>query len=285
MQLEQSSPACETVGRLLTDDGYPLQYRVWRRQETCHAMIVFLNGVMSHSGWFRKLAEKLAASNICVVGADRRGSGLNEQDRGDVPSRLTLLRDLRAIVEQQHPCDIPVYLAGWCWGGVLAINAALEFGALFKGLILLAPGLFPSQVIIRAMEEQVRLASGSRLAHRYLRSPIQEHMFTDGPYLREFILLDKLRLLTFTPRFHRIMLGMGVFAARHLVHLSQPVLLLLAKRDVTVDNDQTLDAFAQVSKAPVTPLILECQHGMQFEVPQLMASHISRWVSSISPSS
>jgi alpha-beta hydrolase superfamily lysophospholipase len=283
MQLEQISSSCEAVSHLLTDDGYLLQYRVWKRQEICHAMIVLLNGVMSHSGWFRTLAEKLAASNLCVVGADRRGSGLNKEDRGDIPSRLLLLSDLRAIVEREHPYDIPVYLAGWCWGGVLAVNAALELGTLFKGLILLAPGLFPSQIIIRAMEEEVRHASGSRFAPRYLRSPIQEQMFTDGPYLRDFILKDNLRLLTFTPRFHRITVGMGAVAVRHLVRLSQPVLLLLARRDITVDNSQTLDAFARVSA--VTPMIFECQHGMQFEVPDLLATRIANWVDSVSSTS
>jgi hypothetical protein len=56
------------------------------------------------------------------------------------------------------------------------------------------------------------------------------------------------------------------------------VLLVLARRDVTVENEQTLDAFAQVSKAPVTSVFVDCHHGMQFEAPQLLAHHIYDWL-------
>jgi pimeloyl-ACP methyl ester carboxylesterase len=88
-------------------------------------------------------------------------------------------------------------------------------------------------------------------------------------------------LLTFTPRFWRIMIAMRASAERHLPELSQPVLLVLARRDVTVENEQTLNAFSRVAKASVTPVFLECHHGLQFEAPQLLASHTYSWLKQV----
>ncbi len=272
------SSASEIISRLVTRDGYCLRYRVWSRPEPPDGVLVLLNGVMSHSAWFRELAGAMAGLNLCVIGADRRGSGLNEQDRGNVPSRSALLRDLRAIIEQQRVPNVPVYLAGWCWGGVLAVHAALEFSELFRGLILIAPGLFPSQSIIRVMQEQKKVTTNALLDQPCLRTPIQEDMFTNGPQLNDFILKDQLRLLTFTPRFWRIMIAMRASAERHLPQLAQPVLLILARRDLTVENEETLNAFTHLAKASVTSVFFDCQHGLQFEAPQLLASHIYSWL-------
>jgi hypothetical protein len=36
-----------------------------------------------------------------------------------------------------------------------------------------------------------------------------------------------------------------------------------------------------VSKAPVTSMFLDCNHGMQFEAPQLLASHIYDWLQTL----
>jgi acylglycerol lipase len=272
------SSASEIIGRLVSRDGYCLHYRVWTRPEPPDGVLVLLNGVMSHSAWFRELAGAMVDLNLCVIGADRRGSGLNEQDRGNVHSRSVLLRDLHAIIEQQRVPNVPVYLAGWCWGGVLAVHAALEFSELFRGLILIAPGLFPSQSIIRVMQEQESVTTNAPLDQPCLRTPIQEDMFTNGPQLNDFILKDQLRLLTFTPRFWRIMIAMRASAERHLPQLTQPVLLILARRDLTVRNEETLNVFTHVVKAPVTSVFFDCQHGVQFEAPQLLASHIYSWL-------
>ena len=46
-------------------DGYPLQYRVWPAATgEVRATVVFLNGVMSHSGWFAPLAPALTAAGV-----------------------------------------------------------------------------------------------------------------------------------------------------------------------------------------------------------------------------
>jgi alpha-beta hydrolase superfamily lysophospholipase len=285
VQLSSAMPSeslliTETVRGVLAEDGYQLHYRVWNGSRYPRAMIVLVNGVMSHSGWFRSLARSLAARNLLVVGADRRGSGLNHGARGDAASAEVLVKDLSKIIEQERLEDCALYLAGWCWGAVLAINAAEEFRSFVHGLILLAPGLYPSAAIKRAMQEQEKHLKDNVFNAPCLVSPIREDMFTHGPYLDDFIRRDEFRLLTFTPRFYRIMLRMGLTAITQLADLEHPVLLILATKDAAVDNDQTRRAFERVKKTSVTVATCDCQHGMQFEATEHLVEHITYWLDS-----
>jgi acylglycerol lipase len=272
------SPPTEVIRTVESEDGYRLQFRVWPARGLPVATLVLLTGLMSHSGWFRELAGLLAASLLNVVGADRRGSGLNLEERGDVRSRDVLLSDLRRIVDHEES-GVPMYLAGWCWGAVLAVNAVLEFGDRFKGLILLAPGLFPSAQIKRAMIQ----ADLDALEHpaappRMLPSPMKEEMFTDNPRFREAIAQDVLAVREFTPQFIQVSRQMQLIAAARLAQLAHPVLLMLAARDQAVDNKTTLARFQKLRNAAVTSLTLPCSHGMQFEAPREIASNINNWL-------
>ena len=77
----------ECIKTAVCEDGYRLRYRLWPAAGSTAGSMILVNGMMSHSGWFRDLAHLLTGCQLDVVGADRRGSGLNECDRGDAPSR------------------------------------------------------------------------------------------------------------------------------------------------------------------------------------------------------
>lgn len=271
-----SAPA-EIIKVVECEDGYSLQYRVWPAHDMPVATIILVNGVMSHSGWFRELGAMLAALQLKVVGADRRGSGLNHDNRGDARSRHILLSDLRKILEREES-GVPAYVAGWCWGAVLAVNAALEFGSMFKGLVLLAPGLFPSEKINRAMRSTVREAQDTPTDSPRLESPITQEMFTNIPCFRKFISTDILALRSFTPRFLEVSRKMSLVAAARLSQLAHPVLLLLAAHDQTVDNKTTLERFRKLRSVDLTSATLPCNHGVQFEAPREIARHIAGWL-------
>lgn len=267
----------ELIRTVECEDGYRLQFRVWPAKGLPVATLVLVNGMMSHSGWFRELATLLAALQINVVGADRRGSGLNQRDRGDVPSREILLSDLLRTIDQEAKGDA-VYLAGWCWGAVLAVNAALEFGSKFKGLVLLAPGLFPSAPIKRAIQDNIEALQHATSPPRLLPSPMKDEMFTDIPEFRELVDRDVLAVREFTPRFIQVSRQMQLIAVARLAQLTHPVLLLLAARDQAVDNKTTLARFQKLRRAAVTSATLPCNHAMQFEAPQEIANNIGSWL-------
>lgn len=268
-----------SIGTIECDDGYLLRYRIWPTTGEPVAALFLVNGMMSHSGWFGELASALSGSQFKVIGADRRGSGLNKSDRGNAPSRHVLLSDFRKVIEAED-CGVPMYLVGWCWGAVLVINAALEFGGAFSGVVLLTPGLFPSEEIDRAIRSNATQMQQSCDDSSLLTSPLTEDMFTPIHEFREFIAGDELAIRAFTPQFVRVSQQMLLVATSRLAQLTLPVLLLLAGNDRAVNNVRTLNAFQRLPAGRVTSATLPFHHGMQFEAPREIASLITRWLGS-----
>ena len=64
-------------------DDYRWHYRFYPPTgQPRPARIVYLHGIQSHGGWYEGSCAHLAAAGFPVYFLDRRGSGLNEQDRG-----------------------------------------------------------------------------------------------------------------------------------------------------------------------------------------------------------
>lgn len=274
---QRDTVSIEYINTVVCEDGYRLRYRLWPAPGSTTGTMILVNGMMSHSGWFRELAHLLTGLQLDVVGADRRGSGLNECDRGDAPSRQILVSDLRRIIERED-CGAPIYVVGWCWGALPTVNLALDLGQELNGLVLLAPGLFPSPQIKHAAQERLIASQDADPHSPVLRSPLTEEMFSNRAGVRDFILNDDLAQRMFTPRFFRITSEMSLIATARLPQLTQPLLLLLAANDEAVDNKQTLKAVQRLRRTAVTTATLVCHHGMQFEAPQEIVSHISQWL-------
>jgi pimeloyl-ACP methyl ester carboxylesterase len=273
---QQDAVSTENIHTVVCEDGYQLHYRLWAAPGATAGTMILVNGMMGHSGWCRELANLLTHLQLDVVGADRRGSGLNERGRGDLPSREMLLSDLRRVIENEDRAA-PLYLLGSCWGALPAINLALELGQKLSGLVLLAPGLFPSPRITRAIREQMIAAHSAATDSPVLRSPLTAEMFSDRVDIREFVCNDRFAQRQFTPRFFRVTREMSLIATVGLSQLKQRLLLLLAASDETSDNEKTLKAF-QPLPSIVATAILPCHHGMQFEMPKAIVMHISLWL-------
>lgn len=267
----------ESVNTVFCHDGYPLRYRVWPSARPGVANLVLINGMMSHSGWFRDLATRLREWQVNVIGADRRGSGLNENQRGDLQSRQTLISDLVRIIEHEDR-RVPTFILGWCWGALPAILLCLELGNRLGGLTLLAPGLFPSNQIKRAAGMELGLSPGPDIDCPTLRSPLTAAMFSDQASIQQCIFHDSLAQRLFTRRFFQITAEMSLMAAGRLSQLSLPVLLLLAAHDVTVDNQCTLRAFSRLRHTVLTSATLTCNHGMHFEAPRAIVMYVTTWL-------
>jgi acylglycerol lipase len=212
-----------------------------------------------------------------VVGADRRGTGLNERNRGDAPSGQALVSDLRRIIESEDS-GLPIYVVGWSWGAVLLVNTALELGPKLSGLVFLAPGLFPSAEVKRRVREEVTTCRDLKADFPCLSSPLTPEMFSDRENFRNFIRHDDLTQRVFTPRFFRIAGEMSLIANARLSQLAQPTLLLMAAKDETADNQQTVKAFHRLPRTLLTTDSLNCQHGMQFEAPHEIVMRILHWL-------
>lgn len=254
-------------------DGYRLTYRVWPAVRP-RATLVLFNGIMSNAAWFGPLIGPLRERGYRVVGADRRGSGLNREGRGDAPSAGQLVADARAILEAESDPEGPTCLLGWCWGAALATVTAAEAGAPVDGLVLVTPGLWNTDAVRRAMQRQAdKLADGPADA-TCIDSPIEESMFTTGPWLDGFIRRDADRVLEITPRLVEHSVKLATLAMAKLRRISAPLLVLLAEHDAATDNEATRRALSRLPAPQVEIVTLPTHHGMQFEAPDAVASAI-----------
>ncbi|WP_437733418.1 alpha/beta hydrolase [Sorangium sp. So ce1335] len=258
-------------------DGYRLRYRTWSPEGAPRATLVLLNGVMSHSGWFQPLAGPLVGAGLKLVGADRRGTGLNKEARGDAPSAKALVDDVKSILDAERVAGAPVHLVGWCWGAVLAINVVAEHESSFASLVLLAPGLYPTEALKRRMSDQEEVRKSNPPERPCLESPIREDMFTSGPWLASFIATDEDRTQHFSPRFHGVMTKMAMGAAARLRHVGLPMLVVLADEDRATDNAQTEVALGRLTSTKVSIEHVRSAHGIQFDAPDELARILVSW--------
>jgi pimeloyl-ACP methyl ester carboxylesterase len=125
-------------------DGAALGYVKYENPGAKTALI-YLHGIESHSGWFAKAATLLRDRGYAVYCLDRRGSGINRENRGfvsgHVDSYKTLLNDIRAFIGPLRKRYDSVFLLGVSWGGKLALGYGLTYPDDVRGLVLITPGI------------------------------------------------------------------------------------------------------------------------------------------------
>src|SRR5262245_51384195 len=130
-------------------DGYCLHYRHWVPEAPPQARIVALHGIQSHSGWYEYSTRKLCDAGYEIYFVDRRGSGLNQESRGDTPHQERWISDVIQVLSEVRYLsrgDLtrrPLVLLGVSWGGKPAIVTAARRPDLVDALALLYPGLCP----------------------------------------------------------------------------------------------------------------------------------------------
>jgi alpha-beta hydrolase superfamily lysophospholipase len=267
----------ESVRSIRADGGYPLSYRIWRSDGAAAGTIVLVNGMISHAGWFRKIACLLAARQLHIVGADRRGSGLNRISPGDAPSRNALLSDLQRIIDAEDAGG-PICIVGWCWGALPVVNLSLEPNHRLSRIALLAPALFASRNVERATQEQLIASRGHDEAAPVVHAPLTAEMFSKRRAVQQFIVGDELAQWSFSRRLFRITQEMSEIARAQLSKIPAPVFVVFADDDCTVDNVKTLKAVEALGRPEVVSTSLPCSHGIHLERPREVARQIAQWL-------
>jgi alpha-beta hydrolase superfamily lysophospholipase len=265
------------IAELAAADGHVLRYRVWDAAGDRQATLVMLSGIMSHSLWLAPLAERLFDAGIHVVGADRRGSGLDDVGRGDAPSAAVLVDDCNRIIDAERRGGEPLFVLGWCWGSALAIAVAHERDDV-EGLVLVTPGLWPTAEVRKAAGDALARESGKPDDEPCIATPIREDMFTRGPMLDGFVRADERRLLGYTPRLAAVSAMLAVNASVRLPQLPTSTLVILADRDEATDNAATKAALSRMKKKTIELRTLPCAHGVQFERPDELAARVGGFV-------
>jgi alpha-beta hydrolase superfamily lysophospholipase len=246
-------------------DGYRWKYRYYEPVSAARANIVCIHGIQSHGGWYEYSCRRLAEAGFAVSFLDRRGSGLNQEDRGDAPSFRRLLDDIAEYLTA-HGESRPTHLLAISWGGKLALALQRRHPGLVDGLALLCPGI--ASQVRPSLRERFSIAwsyfgSPGRLFPVPLNDP---ELFTASPEWQQFLRDDPLSVREATARLlaHSVRLdGYLRFVRRYV---TVPVLLLLAGQDRIVDNAGTrrfIESLASPDKTIVE--YPEAHHTLEYE--------------------
>jgi alpha-beta hydrolase superfamily lysophospholipase len=267
-----------SIESFTASDGYGWRYRRYVPDVTPRAHVICIHGIQSHGGWYEHSCEELRLAGYLVSFIDRRGSGLNERDRGDAPGFRRLLDDLAEFLQAEK--SLRKYLVAISWGGKLAAALQKRHPGLIDGLALLCPGFF---AIVKPSKKQ-RLAIGlSRLFHpskRFLIPLNDPERFTAEPRWQKFIAEDKLGLREATSRLLVESVRLDAYLKLVPAHVTVPVLLMLAGKDRIIDNARTrqfVESFAsrdrQIIEYP------EAHHTLEFEPqPEKFIGDLKAWL-------
>lgn len=264
-------------------DGKPLGYvRYYRPGRQAATALVYMHGITSHGAWFGEAADRLAAGGLDVFCLDRRGSGINRENRGypsgHVDSYETLLGDLHAFLQKIRLEYRRVFLVGLSWGANLAMGNSLTQPKDCDGLVLVTPGL------------RSRLKPGLGLALKVLlspsqtpvRIPIDPEMLTVQPTLQQRIASDPLRLRYVTAGFlleHRKLLER---IDRDIARNRHPVLLVLAGKDRIIDNEGVIRVLLRGGQERLDIILYSEQtHSLQLDIPERLTAAIQSWVADV----
>lgn len=248
-----------------TGDQSKLVVRIWERSDAL-ADVVYLHGIVSHGAWYESSCAHLAASGFQVHFLDRRGSGLNSENRGDIDEWTTWLTDVTDYL-QQLPQGRPRILLGISWGGILATSLARQHPEMLSGLGLICPGLCSFKAANRFQRMAVRIAARVGLNGMKVQVPLQDPaLFTNSNEGQQYVAQDPLALREITIRFAKRNLALLQSAIEAPQDIQVPVLLLLASGDPVTDNASTREFVGRIGHPDKTVIEYpDASHTLEFE--------------------
>lgn len=257
-------PGSPTLHQATASDGYHWHYRRYAPPAEPLGRVVFLHGIQSHGGWYPRSCAQVAAAGYEVFFLERRGCGLNPEQRGDTPSFRRLLDDI-AEFARPLPTDRPRILGAISWGGKTGVALQYRHPGLFDGLALVCPGFFPkvtAGLFRRLWIGRCAFRDPTRKFEIPLNDPA---LFTESERWREFLRTDPLALREATARMLFQSNSLDIYLRRAKRWVTIPTLLMLAEQDRIIDNAKTRRF---VDRFPGPKQVIEypgAHHTLEFE--------------------
>lgn len=266
-----TEPSIETFD---TSDGYRHHFRHWVPQQSRpKGIVVALHGIQSHSGWYTFSSGALCAAGYEVLFLDRRGSGMNADERGHARHADRLVNDIVQVlqsVRRRRNADyptVPLILSGLSWGGKLAAVVASRRPELIDALVLLYPGIHSQFQLNEWDHFRLNLARFGDVLQKRVPLPLGDpKLFTNDDQWRDFIARDNLALHDATVSFLLANRDLDEEAQRVARSLRCPTLMALAGRDRIINNDAMRTYFAQIGTESKSLLEYpQACHTLEFE--------------------
>jgi len=277
-----------TIESFTASDGYRWQYRHYVPDIPPRARVICLHGIQSHGGWYTHSCDQLRKAGFEVFFLDRRGSGLNQEDRGDTLSYRQLLDDvaefLKSLQTVGHapPRGRPLksFLIAISWGGKLATALQRRHPGLVDAITLLCPGFCP--IVGPTFRQRLAILGTRFIAPRRLFPvPLNDpELFTAIPGWQRFVRDDSLSLRQATARFFVESARLDGYLRFVPKHVTVPTLLMLAEKDRIIDNARTrrfVKRFAAADKEIVE--YPGAHHTLEFEPePERFIRDLISWL-------
>jgi acylglycerol lipase len=263
-------------------DQYRFAVRVWNPPVAAGRVLV-LHGIVSHGGWYLRSCRHLAASGFEVHALDRRGSGVNMAERGDVAHFRVWLSDVESYLASLPP-DVPTVLVGISWGGKLVAALGRSNLPTLAGVAMVCPGLFACQQANWWRRGLLHAAGAAGLAGTRIAVPLRDPaLFTNSPQWQAYIRDDPLTLRRITIRFAGADLRLNRVARSAAEQIRAPVLLMLAGRERIVDNRRTREFFRRIAAPDKSCLEYpDAGHTLEFEAdPTPYLEDLRAWVARV----
>jgi alpha-beta hydrolase superfamily lysophospholipase len=282
-----AEPTCG-IESFTASDGYRWQYRHYVPDSPARLRLICLHGIQSHGGWYEHSSDQLRKAGYEVFFLDRRGSGLNQEDRGDTPSYRRLLDDVAEFLRSlQMVGDAPPhgrllksFLIAISWGGKLATALQRRHPGLVDAIALLCPGFCP--IVGPTFRQRLAILGTRFIAPRRLFPvPLNDpELFTATSRWQRFIRDDPLALRQATARFFVESARLDAYLQFVSKYVTVPTLLMLAEKDRIIDNASTrrfVERFAAADKEIVE--YPGAHHTLEFEPePERFIRDLISWL-------
>ena len=260
-------PTEEPIQQITYRDGYRGNVRFWSGGH--HGSVLYFHGIQSHGLWFIQSAQALAQAGFNVLLPDRRGSGLNNQARGDIDHYRRWLDDQIELIDwlEKNTGNRRTNLIGVSWGGKLVMGLSKMIPDQLASLTLVAPGIFPAVDV--SPTQKIRIAQAVILrSKRSFPIPLDSpELFTGNPDRQAFIRNDPLKLTHVTGNFLYQSRRLDRYVRTIPPRLTMPVKLFLAGQEKIIDNNKTMNYFRALRTAGPKELAFYPQdcHTLEFE--------------------
>jgi alpha-beta hydrolase superfamily lysophospholipase len=281
------------IREFTASDGYRLRYRFHgpKGHESPCGFVVALHGIQSHAGWYEHSSRRLAGAGYEINFLDRRGSGLNQTDRGHAPHVDRLVNDVVQVLsavghrrDRQAP-SASVILSAVSWGGKLAAVICARRPDLVDGLALITPGICAR---VRPRWDQrlrLRIAGCLGIQRKLVPIPLDNPaLFTREARWQEFIRNDSLTLRQAAVSLLQASIRLDEEVVAAAERIGCPTLLMLAGNDQIIDNAATGRWFDRLP--PGSRQLIEypeAQHTLEFEPDRdRFIDDLIGWLNSVS---
>ena len=237
--------------------------------------LLFVHGLQSHAGWFEasSTATELAEAGVTSLAYDRRGSGRSAGIPGHAQSPREVLADLeagaialRSELDARAGPAAPIHILANCFGTRIALPYVAAHPQMFRSLILTAPATHMSRRASYGLAQKLSILFAA--PHTLYPTPLRDEYFVSaGPWL-DWIRRDTCSLRHTTAAFLRSASRLTRWTRDAIPRLRIPLLVILGRRDLLVDNDAIRRRFFARYSGPKALVEYDADHYVDFTSAQ-----------------